>query len=60
MGEIIDFDAVKKIEADAGDGQLIELLQDLHFQPAQLLVGDDEEVAATASRVEDVEVVDAV
>ena len=60
VGEVIDFNAVEMVEADAGNGQLIELLQDLHLQPAQLLVGDDEEVAAAACRVEDVKVVDAV
>ena len=43
VGKVIDFNAVEMIESDAGDGQFIELLQNLHLQPAQLLVRDDEE-----------------
>ena len=61
VGEVVQLDAVKLVEADlaAEDGVTVDFFdgfEDFDFEAAQLFVGDNQEVAAAAGRVEDFDV----
>ena len=62
VGEVEQFNAIELVETDAGTIDEVEHLlgyallakaQDVHLQEAQLLVGDNQEIATAARRVEE-------
>ena len=61
VGEIVQLDAVKLVEADlaAEDGVAVDFFngfEDFDFEAAQFFVGDNQEIAAAAGGVEDFDV----
>lgn len=69
-GEFFDFDAVHLVDVDFGEGEdfflaefgldfsefvAVEVEEDFEFELAKFAIGDDEEIAAAASGIEDVE-----
>lgn len=61
VGEVVQLDAVKLVEADlaAENGVAVDFFdgfEDFDFEAAQLFVGDNQEIAAAAGRVEDFDV----
>ena len=61
VGKVVQLDAVKLVETDlaAENGVAVDFFdgfEDFDFEAAQLFVGDNQEIAAAAGRVEDFDV----